>query len=112
MRKLTKKQESEFRRAVKALRASGDPRNVIVAKNLRGGMKIVNYLFETQNKIEKLAPKGFEVEPIGLVAKTTKAKGEAVAFQWLLVSMMEKVLAQEVSKARIQNVETTSQTSR
>jgi hypothetical protein len=104
MRKLTKKQESEFRRAVKVLRASSDPYDIVVANNIRGGIRVFNYLFDVQNKIEKLAPKGFEVEPVGL---TPKAKSEAIAFQWLMNSVTEKLW-----KARVESAQTTSQTRR
>jgi len=104
MRKLTKEQEQNVRRAAKALRATGDTRNIIVANNLRGGLKLVNYLFETQRKVDKLVPPGFEIEPIAITPKTTKAKGHAVAAQWLIVTIMERL--------RANNVETASQVGR
>jgi len=89
--KLTKSQSAMISKAKKALVATGDPTNIIVAKNLRGGLQVINYLFESQRKIEKVAPKGFKVEPITIEPTTLKATGACVAAQWLIVCMMERL---------------------
>ena len=64
MRKLTKKQSELIRKAAATLRKSNDPNLKIVAKHLKGGLEVVNYMFEATDAARKKVPAQYEIEPV------------------------------------------------
>ncbi len=84
MKKLTKTQLQVLRKTAAILRKSNDPNLQIVAKNLKGGLEAVNYLFEATLAAEKKVPKKYEVQPVTLSSTNAKSRGELIAASWLL----------------------------
>jgi len=84
MRKLTKKQDALLRKAAATLRKSNDPNLQVVAKHLKGGLEVVNYIFEATDAARKKVPAQYEIEPVGIISTNKKTAGDLLAAQWLI----------------------------
>jgi hypothetical protein len=84
MKKLTKKQDELLRKAAATLRKSSDPNLKLVAKHLKGGLEVVNYIFEATDAARKKVPAQFEIEPVGIISTNKKTMGDIVAARWLI----------------------------
>jgi hypothetical protein len=84
MKKLTKKQDELLRKAAAVLRKSSDPNLKIVAKHLKGGLEVVNYIFEATEAARKKVPAQYEIEPVAVISTNKKTKGDILAAQWLI----------------------------
>lgn len=91
MKKLTKAQLQILRKTAVVLRKTNDPDLLIIAKNLKGGLEAVNYLFEATLAAEKKVPKRFQVQPVTLSSTNAKTRGELMAAAWLLSRVQEKL---------------------
>ncbi len=91
MRKLTKKQDALVRQAAAMLRKSNDPDLKFIACNLRGGLAVVNYIFEATDAARKKIPKQFDIEPVTITSTSRKTMGEVLAAQWLIGIIAEQV---------------------
>ncbi len=84
MRKLTIKQDELLRKAAATLRKSTDPDLKLIAKHLKGGLEVVNYIFEATDAARKKVPAHFEIEPVGLISTNVKTAGDILAATWLI----------------------------
>jgi hypothetical protein len=84
MRKLTKKQDALLRQAAAVLRKSSDPNLKVVAKHLKGGLEVVNYIFEATDAARKKVPAQYEIEPVGIISTSKKTAGDLLAARWLI----------------------------
>lgn len=102
MRKLTKSQAATLRKAAAVLRKSNDPDSQYTAKHLKGGLEVLNYLFEATLAAEKKVPKEYVVEPVTLTSTNKKTMGNLLAATWLLDIIKEQLQNGSISgKARV-----------
>ncbi len=90
MKKLTKKQDVVLRKAASLLRKSSDPDLQFISRHLKGGLEILNYLFEANDAARAVVPKRFEVQPITITSTNKKTMGEVLAARWLLGVVKEQ----------------------
>jgi len=84
MKKLTKKQDELLRKAAATLRKSNNPDLKFIAKHLKGGLEVVNYIFEATEAARKKVPAQYEIEPVGIISTSKKTRGNLLAAQWLI----------------------------
>lgn len=91
MRKLTKKQDKAVLEAKKLLWKTNDPDLQFIARHLRGGLEVVNYLFDATNAAQAKVPKQYEVRPVTLTSTNKTTMGNILAAQWLLGVIQERL---------------------
>ncbi len=89
MRKLTKKQDELLRKAATVLRKSDNPDLKFIAKHLKAGLEVVNYVFAATAAARKKVPTQYEIEPVTITSTNRKTMGDILAAQWIISVVAE-----------------------